>query len=125
MPHTTHANATLTPAGRLALARCVVHDQWPLRRAAERFQVSHTTARRWASRYREHGPAGMHGPPQPPGPLPPAHSPCDRGRGTIRPEPGGANGSCDHGPRARPTAPVRCPAPERRPGAPVPGAPRL
>ncbi|MGK5698303.1 IS481 family transposase, partial [Streptomyces sp. URMC 128] len=29
------------------------------RRAAERFQVSHTTAARWADRYRKHGPAGM------------------------------------------------------------------
>jgi hypothetical protein len=70
MPHTTHANATLTPAGRLALARCVVHDQWPLRRTAERFQVSHTTARRWASRYREHGPAGMHDRPSRPARCP-------------------------------------------------------
>ncbi|MBV2367252.1 IS481 family transposase, partial [Streptomonospora nanhaiensis] len=59
MTHTTHANATLTPAGRLALARCVVEDGWPPRRAAERFQVSHTTARRWAERYRAHGEAGM------------------------------------------------------------------
>jgi transposase InsO family protein len=36
-----------------------VKDGWPLRRAAERFQVSHTTAARWASRYRQHGEAGM------------------------------------------------------------------
>ncbi|WP_121188546.1 IS481 family transposase [Nocardiopsis sp. Huas11] len=55
----THANAKLTPAGRLLLARCVVEDGWPLRRAAERFQVSHTTAKRWATRYRQHGEAGM------------------------------------------------------------------
>jgi transposase InsO family protein len=60
VPHVTHANAKLTPAGRLALARCIVEDGWPLRRAAERFQVSHTTARRWATRYRRHGQAGMH-----------------------------------------------------------------
>jgi transposase InsO family protein len=59
MPHTTHANAPLTPTGRLALARCVVQDGWPLRRAAERFQVSPTTAHRWATRYRTLGPAGM------------------------------------------------------------------
>ncbi|MBB5492374.1 hypothetical protein HNR07_003511 [Nocardiopsis metallicus] len=26
MAHTTHANARLTPAGRLELARCVVED---------------------------------------------------------------------------------------------------
>ncbi|MBM0239242.1 helix-turn-helix domain-containing protein [Micromonospora sp. ATA32] len=31
----------------------------PLRRAAERFQVSPTTARRWADRYRTEGVAGM------------------------------------------------------------------
>ncbi len=55
----SHANALLTPAGRLRLARCVVDDRWPLRRAADRFNVSVTTARRWASRYRTEGPAGM------------------------------------------------------------------
>lgn len=55
----SHPNALLTPKGRLLLARCVVDDGWPLRRAAERFQVSTTTAARWAYRYREHGPAGM------------------------------------------------------------------
>ncbi|MEU1573956.1 leucine zipper domain-containing protein, partial [Streptomyces collinus] len=55
----SHRNAPLTPTGRLRLARCVVDDRWPLRRAAERFQVSHTTAARWASRYRLHGEAGM------------------------------------------------------------------
>ena len=54
-----HANAPLTERGRLRLARCVVEDGWPLRRAAERFQVSVPTATRWAGRYREHGPAGM------------------------------------------------------------------
>ncbi|MFL6144679.1 MAG: IS481 family transposase, partial [Labedaea sp.] len=42
----THANAPLTAAGRLRLALCVVQDGWPLRRAAERFQVSPTTAGR-------------------------------------------------------------------------------
>ena len=54
-----HANALLSPKGRLLLARCVVDDGWPLRRAAERFQVSATTAARWARRYRESGEAGM------------------------------------------------------------------
>jgi transposase InsO family protein len=54
-----HRNAPLTETGRLRLARCVVEDGWPVRRAAERFQVSHTTAVRWAARYRELGPAGM------------------------------------------------------------------
>ena len=55
----SHRNAPLPETGRLRLARCVVDDGWPLRRAAERFQVSVTTAARWAGRYREHGPAGM------------------------------------------------------------------
>ncbi|REH36396.1 transposase IS481 family protein [Kutzneria buriramensis] len=54
-----HRNAPLSETGRLRLARCVVHDGWPLRRAAERFQVSVCTAKRWADRYRELGVAGM------------------------------------------------------------------
>ena len=55
----SHANAPLTPAGRLSLARCVVEEGWTLRRAAERFGVSVTTARRWSDRYRAQGEAGM------------------------------------------------------------------
>ncbi|NKR10613.1 MULTISPECIES: IS481 family transposase [unclassified Paenarthrobacter] len=55
----SHPNAFLAPKGRLHLARCIVEDGWPLRRAAERFQVSVPTAARWASRYREHGEIGM------------------------------------------------------------------
>lgn len=53
-----HRNAPLTATGRLRLAQCLVDDQWPLRRAAERFQVSPPTAKRWADRYREQGPPG-------------------------------------------------------------------
>jgi transposase len=52
-------NGPLTPTGRLRLARCVVEDGRPLRRAAERFQVAVTTAKRWADRYHELGPDGM------------------------------------------------------------------
>ncbi len=55
-----HRNAPLTETGRLRLARCVVEDGWTHRRAAERFQVSPTTAQRWADRYRTLGDAGMH-----------------------------------------------------------------
>ena len=55
----SHANALLAPKGRLSLARTIVEDGWPLRRAAERYQVSVTTAARWARRYRESGPEGM------------------------------------------------------------------
>jgi Integrase core domain/leucine-zipper of insertion element IS481 len=54
-----HRNAPLSETGRLRLARCVIDEGWPLRRAAERFQVSHTTAARWAARYRQLGAAGM------------------------------------------------------------------
>ena len=54
-----HRNAPLAETGRLRLARCVVEDGWPVRRAAERFQVSHTTAARWAARYRQAGAAAM------------------------------------------------------------------
>ena len=47
-----HANALMTPAGRLRLAAAVVDDRWPLARAAERFQCSRATAKKWADRYR-------------------------------------------------------------------------
>ncbi|HEX7823303.1 MAG TPA: IS481 family transposase, partial [Mycobacterium sp.] len=55
----SHRNAPLSETGRLRLARCVVEEGWPLRRAAERFQVAVTTAARWAGRYRDFGEAGM------------------------------------------------------------------
>ena len=55
----SHRNAPLSETGRLRLARCVVEDGWPLRQAAERFQVSATTAWRWANRYRTLGATGM------------------------------------------------------------------
>jgi len=54
-----HRNAPLTETGRLRLACCVVEEGWPLRRTAERFQVSVTCAARWANRYRQHGAAGL------------------------------------------------------------------
>ena len=55
----SHVNATLTPTGRLRLSRLVVDRGWSYGRAAERFSVSATTARRWAGRYRAEGAAGM------------------------------------------------------------------
>ncbi|UXA20345.1 IS481 family transposase [Mycobacterium sp. SMC-4] len=54
-----HANAVLTPRGRLMLARLIVDEGWPIVRAAEHFHVSWPTAKRWAVRYLEMGPAGM------------------------------------------------------------------
>ncbi len=60
----SHRNAPLTETGRLRPARCVVDEGRPLRRAAERFQVSRTTAARRATRHRRFGIAGMSaGPP--------------------------------------------------------------
>lgn len=47
-----HANADLTPKGRLRLARAVVVDRWTLARAGDRFQCSPATAKKWADRYR-------------------------------------------------------------------------
>jgi len=55
----SHANACLTPLGRLRLAQLIVDKGWPLRRAAERWNCSVTTARRWADRYREQGRDGL------------------------------------------------------------------
>ncbi|CAM3837675.1 hypothetical protein NORO109296_10200 [Nocardiopsis rhodophaea] len=54
MARIAHANAELTPAGHLALARCVVDGGWWRHQAAERFQVAVTTVQRWTSRYREY-----------------------------------------------------------------------
>lgn len=55
----SHANACLTPRGRLRLARCAVDDGWTYARAAERFQCSTATAKKWADRYRDGGEAAM------------------------------------------------------------------
>ena len=54
-----HANAALTPRGRLKLARLIVDQHWPISQAAIRFQVSWPTAKRWSERYLELGEAGM------------------------------------------------------------------
>lgn len=55
----SHRNAILAYSGRLQLARCIVVDGWPLRRAAERFNVSVPTAARWSHRYRDLGETGL------------------------------------------------------------------
>ena len=59
MSHATHSNAALTPRARLKLARLIVEDGWPVPRAAERYDVSWRTAKKWAERYRLEGEAGM------------------------------------------------------------------
>ncbi len=57
--HATHTNAALTPRARLRLARLIVEQGWPPARAAERYDVSWRTAKKWADRYRNEGPDGM------------------------------------------------------------------
>ena len=54
-----HANACLTSKGRTRLASAVVEDGWTYRRAAERFQCSPATAKKWADRYRVGGVVAM------------------------------------------------------------------
>ncbi|MGO1666885.1 IS481 family transposase [Flaviflexus sp.] len=48
----THANAPFSPVGRRRIAVLIVDGGLPIRRAAERFQCSPATAKRWADRYR-------------------------------------------------------------------------
>jgi transposase InsO family protein len=55
----SHANAALTPKARLRLARLIVEDGWKPAEAAKMFMVSPVTARKWASRFRSEGTAGM------------------------------------------------------------------
>jgi transposase InsO family protein len=70
----SHANALLTPRGRLLLARCVVEQGWPLRRAADRFQVSATTAAPLGRALPRAGRRRHDRPVQPPSSQPAAHS---------------------------------------------------
>jgi hypothetical protein len=55
----SHANTALTPRQRLRVARLVVDHGWPVSRAAEQFNCSWPTAKRWAERYAAMGHAGM------------------------------------------------------------------
>jgi transposase-like protein len=53
-----HANARLTPAGRLILCQRVAAGRPPAHVAAE-MGISRTCAYRWWARYQQHGPAGV------------------------------------------------------------------
>lgn len=55
----SHANAALSPRQRLRVARLVVEHGWPVSRAAEQFNCSWSTAKRWAARYAAMGGSGM------------------------------------------------------------------
>ena len=59
MSYVTHANADLTPKARGKLACLVIEQGWTLRRAADRFQCSPATAKKWVDRYRARGEDGM------------------------------------------------------------------
>ena len=54
-----HANAMLTPKARLKLAQLVVEHHWTITEAAKHYMVSWPTAKRWVTRYLEHGREGM------------------------------------------------------------------
>ena len=117
-----HRNAPLTETGRLRLARCIVADGWPVRRAAERFQVSHPTAARWARRYQQQGVAGMVDRPSRPSTARPAPrfawnrgaASCGSPTGGVRPgSPPGWTGTL-HGPSGA----VALPLPAAGPSGP-------
>jgi transposase InsO family protein len=55
----SHPNAALTPRARLRLALLIVDQGWSVAVAAKMFMVAEKTARKWATRYRDEGPAGM------------------------------------------------------------------
>lgn len=55
----SHANARLTPHGRLLLARRVIDDRRPVAHVAKELGVSRKTAHHWVNRYRTEGAAGM------------------------------------------------------------------
>jgi hypothetical protein len=54
-----HANARLSPKGRLVMCRRVVEVEWSLGEAAEAAGVSERTCCRWVERYRAEGEAGL------------------------------------------------------------------
>jgi transposase InsO family protein len=54
-----HANARLTPAGRLVLCQRIAAGR-PAAHVAAEMGISRTTAYRWWARYRQHGLAGLH-----------------------------------------------------------------
>jgi transposase-like protein len=89
-----HANARLTPAGRLTLVgRIAAQPRRPIAHIAHEMGVSRTTAYRWWGRYQQLGEAGLVDrpsiPPTAPGGPPPASSSASSGcaavSGSVRP----------------------------------------
>ena len=91
----SHANAALPPRARLRLALLVVEAGWPVARVAERYDVSWPTAKRWAERYRQLGPAGMEDASSRP-PLAERHTPA-AGDGAAHPPKSGHSVVADSG----------------------------
>jgi transposase InsO family protein len=54
-----HANARLSPKGRLVMCRRVVEQRWSLAEAAEAAGVSERCGSKWVRRYRAEGEAGL------------------------------------------------------------------
>jgi transposase-like protein len=66
-----HANARLTPAGRLTLVgRISVQPRRPIAHIAHEMGISPTTAYRWWARYQQFGQAGLVDRPSIPAPSP-------------------------------------------------------
>ena len=55
----THANAPLTPTGRLRMVHRHLHDGIPQAHVAAEFRVSRPTVATWVARYRAQGEAGL------------------------------------------------------------------
>ena len=89
-----HANARLTPAGRLTLVRRIsVQPRRPIAHIAHEMGISRTTAYRWWARYQQLGQAGLvdrssvpaHSPGGPPPTSSSASSGCAGVNGSARP----------------------------------------
>ena len=55
----THANAPLTPTGRLRMVHRHLHEGIPQAHVAAEFRVSRPTVATWVARYRAQGEAGL------------------------------------------------------------------
>lgn len=55
----THANAPLTPTGRLRMVHRHLHDGIPQAHVAVQFGISRPTMPTWVARYRAEGEAGL------------------------------------------------------------------
>jgi transposase len=54
-----HANARLSPIGRQLLVDRIERDGWTVQNAAESAGISPRTARKWLTRFKAEGPAGL------------------------------------------------------------------